>query len=230
MNFFRKLPRLPRASGTQPGPVTPSSWNAAVDAIHELEDRINGLMPGESPDIGYRRNAAGGFTAWIKKRITGGSSSGPCFFGELITVNDETEYTRGIRGGVVFAGNKVWHVAYQGIDLGTDSEKLIWLRVPVTANADSGKTVSLSGLSTSEVPVWENGDVSTGYPEMTIPPMFPASTDPTGEAILPIGVLTVKDGSARLEPTGCGNFRIYHCPGSLEPTRTGDSSSSSSSV
>lgn len=74
MHYFTRLPALPRASGTDPGPVRPSSWNTMVDYMQALEKRINVLVPSSSPDIGCRVTP-GGVTYYLKRRTRGGGGS-----------------------------------------------------------------------------------------------------------------------------------------------------------
>lgn len=165
-----------------------------------------------------------------------GSSSPPCNFGEIISYS-ETEGSdssetakRGIRGGYLEAGANIWNVPNLEINLAVSGVKIIWLRIPVIANTDADDVATLSGLASSEIPTWESADGSDEYESKVIPNPFPLTSPGAGVAIVPIGTLTVADGSARLTRTGCGNIIIDHCPGVLShhrgPVVTGSDSTS----
>lgn len=148
MNFFRKIPRIPRARGTEPGPVTPDSWNTLADAVHELEQRINGLIPSESPDIGWRRSPHGGFTAWIKRRATGGASTArkpwqPTFFkdGEIF----KCRFNLGTCNNVV-ASN--WNDAFTLPS--DDSSKFVVLTVTTASGKVTGIALSVDASAPAE--------------------------------------------------------------------------------
>jgi hypothetical protein len=77
---------LPRATGTNPGPVTPAAWNAVIDHIAALEARILALTPSSGPDIGFRQNKAG-FTAFLKRRVAPRPGLTPPFWPSLVVDN-----------------------------------------------------------------------------------------------------------------------------------------------
>lgn len=154
MNFFRKMPRPPRASGVTPGPVTPSSWNALVDCIEELERRINGSMPADSADIGYRRSTQGGITAWIKRRSKGGGSSTrhpwqPAFFkdGEIF----KCRFNLGTVNQVIATN---WNDAFTLPS--DDSSQFVVLSVTTDSGKVTGVTISVDAAAPTEDTVAEN--------------------------------------------------------------------------
>jgi hypothetical protein len=51
---------------------------------------------------------------------------------------------------------------------------------------------------------------------------------PVGKIIIPIGRLRVVGGVPSLEPTGCGNIFVGHCPGNLYALRTSEMGSAGS--
>jgi len=68
MALFSRLPALPRATGTTPGPVKPSSWNELVTAVETLDKRIVSLFPISSPDLAAKVSTAG-FSFTFKRRM-----------------------------------------------------------------------------------------------------------------------------------------------------------------
>lgn len=155
----------------------------------------------------------------------GGGEAAPCPFGEITTWTEGEDTLTGIRGGVVIAGDKVWNVEDEEINLASAGEWLVWLEVGVTANTDEDAIATLPGLETSEEPTWEKGTVSGGYPDMEVPDIFLGTAE--GLLIIPIGklVITIPDGAetgtATLVAAGCGNFTGTYCPGTLGYTRGG---------
>lgn len=148
MRLFRKLPRLPRASGVEPGPVTPSAWNAVAEAIEELEKRIEGVLPSDSPDIGYRRTAHGGITAWIKRRSRGGSATAlkpwqPVFFkdGEIF----KCRFHLGTCNNVVSSN---WNDAHTLPS--DDSSKFVVLTVTTASGKVTGIVLSVDTSAPAE--------------------------------------------------------------------------------
>lgn len=218
MRLFRPLSKPKRASGSEPGLVHPSAWNAVLDIIDELEKRIQSLTPENSPDVKFQVSRDG-FTARLVRKIRGGAANGPCPFGEIIQWQEtegETPVTKtGIRGGYVEAGNRIWNVQPKPVNLATPGEWIVWLRIEVTANTDATNSTTLSGLKTSLEPTWETESSSGQYEAKVIPEIFPEIDPGSGVAIIPIGVLTVLDGAASIVPTGCGHIIVDHCPGVL---------------
>lgn len=193
----------------RPGqPVLAADWNTIIDALAARTPR-----PGSGVELVATPS---GFTFRIRSRGSGGGGSSggaECPFGSITKWTEgegEAATTKtGIRGGVVYAGDKVWNVEPQELNLAADGEFLVWLEVGVTANKEDG--VLLPGLETSTEPDWMQGALSAGYPDIEVPAADPG----TGKAILALGNLKIEDGSPTFAKTGCGNLRVTHCPGTL---------------
>lgn len=197
----------------RPGqPVLATDWNRIIDALIARTPR---------PGLGLELVASpSGFTFRMRSRAaSGGAAVAECPFGQLTTWTEgegQAATTKtGILGGVVYAGDKVWNVEPQELNLDADGEFLVWLEVGVTANKEDG--VLLSGLETSTEPQWQQGALAAGYPDISVPEEDPG----TGTAIVALGSLTIEEGSATFSKTGCGNLRITHCPGNLGHLRVG---------
>jgi hypothetical protein len=190
----------------RPGnPILASDWNLLIDAIEARTPR-----PGTGVEL---VSSSGGFTYRVRKTAASGSSSDDCPFGEILTYKDGDTTKTGIRGGVVYAGEKVWNVDPKALTLTVTGTFKIFLEVGVTANVEDG--VLLPGIKTSTAPEWKQVAGDGNYPNQTIP------TAPTGngKAIIAAGILTIEDGSATFAKAGCGTIRIDHCPGTLTHTR-----------
>ncbi len=211
---------LKQASGSEPGLVSPQAWNALLDYVADLERRLKRFQPKNSPSIGFNVGPDG-FTARVKRPTRGITKKTICPFGEIITVKDDPIFTKAIRGGIAYAGDKNFNVPYRGIDLSTNGEWLIWLRIEVEVNRDDDEEIILPGIATSSETspssFWEDGAWSEGtqYPDNE----NPAVADGLGEIVIPIGKLTVEGGIARLEAVACGNIRVDQCAGILSHTR-----------
>ena len=197
----------------RPGnPILASDWNTMVDALAARTPRPSAGMEivSTSGGFSYRARQAAAST---------GAALSDCPFGQIVTwVEDETTKT-GIRGGVVYAGDKVWNVPNKELNLEATGTFLVWLEIGVTANVGDG--VLLPGLQTSTAPEWKQvGSDGGNYPGQTIP-IAPAGT---GKAVVAIGLLTIADGAATLSPAGCGTIHVTHCPGSLTSEHGGDGS------
>ena len=195
----------------RPGqPVLAADWNTIIDALAARTPRPgNGLELVSTPS---------GFTFRTRTKGAGGSSNvTDCPFGNITKWTEgegETATTKtGIRGGVVYAGDKVWNVDPQELNLATDGEFLVWLDVGVTANREDG--VLLPGLNTSTEPQWRQGAASAGYPDIELP----EADSGTGKMIIALGTLKIEEGLATFSKTGCGNLRVTHCPGTLAHLR-----------
>lgn len=152
------------------------------------------------------------------------SSSVPCPFGELVPMTTGG-FTIGIKGGVVYAGDKNFNVPERGINLASSGAWLIYLEIDVEANRDDDGEIILPGIKTSaetdpssfwQHDAWSAGPPPTQYPDNTNPEV----TDGLGTIIIPLGKLTVADGAATFERVDCGNVTIGQCAGILSHTRT----------
>ncbi len=175
------------------------------------------VLPG--PGIEIRRTPGGVVISIRQKKGT----AGPlviCPFGELMTVAGEEETTtRAIRGGAIYAGDRNMNIEPQELNLEADGVWLVSIKVTCEANRDDDHEIWLPNLLTATTPtgdwdkkVWTDG---TDYDDNT-----PLDID-TGEGVcvIPIGKLTIADGSAKLDRVGCGNITITQCGGTLSFTR-----------
>ena len=204
----------------RPGnPILASDWNMMVDALAARTPR-----PSASLEI---VSTSGGFSYRSRQAAaSAGAASSGCPFGQIITwvdgEGDGATTKTGIRGGVVYAGDKVWNVSDKELNLDADGTYIVWLSVDVTANV--ADDVLLPGLKTSEAPVWDKAASTGSYPDVGIPD----KDDPTGRAIVALGKLTISSGSASFKPDGCGSIFVDHCPGSLTFARGSSDSGGSS--
>jgi hypothetical protein len=155
----------------------------------------------------------------------GNSDSGPCNFGEIITYGGDGsdsgsgDVKTGIRGGAVSAGN-IWVLTNLEINLAVDGRWNIWVRTPVVVRLTPLGDASLSGIASSSAPTWEafeqdeSDDTAAAIGDPVTPGHFPEG-DGAGVAIAYLGVLTVANGSARFERSGCGDIIIGYCSGDM---------------
>ena len=136
----------------------------------------------------------------------------PLPFAEIITYVESDELTRGIRGGLISAGDKNWHVPHQAINLAVDGEWYVSIPVAITANRDDDDEILLPSIDTSAQPptAWTlTAATGAGYPDHT----SPSVPGGAGTIVCPVGILTVADGVASLEPTGVGGFYLDQIAG-----------------
>lgn len=149
-----------------------------------------------------------------------GAAATVCHFGEIITLPEGGDFARGIRGGVIYCGDQNFNVEPFGIDLGTDASIMVYIELTCESNRDDAGEILLPGINTSaDFPTWETSAYVPGddnfYPANT----NPDASDGIGTIIIPIGILTVLDGAATLDPVNCGNITINQCGGTLTHTR-----------
>ena len=219
MNFFRKLPRIPRASGVEPGPITPASWNAMADAVEELEKRIEGVAPKDSVDIGWRRTAYGGVTAWLKRRGKGGGSSAGCtaLLPSLALDGSDWKLTisSGISGSVIpdYAAGNLSDTPPPSTTI-TAATKL-WLVVEWEPGSDSADGIywitSGGSLVSSEF------QVSDTQPSETAAEVAEDGTITNGIYAFLWADITAVDTTFSLAANRCGNHQFTFCaPDSLK--------------
>ena len=165
-----------------------------------------------------------GSTILIPKKQRGGAGAArTCPFGEIIDV-DAGGFTKAIRGGVAYVGDKNFSVPHRGINLASSGVWLIELRIGNESNRDDDGEIILPAILTSaetdpstfwEAVSWSAGPPETQYSDNT----NPTATDGLGEIVIPIGKLTVADGVASFEPVACGNITVDQCGGVLSHTR-----------
>ena len=169
---------------------------------------------------GELRRSPNGATLTIEPgKSGGGTSAGLCPFGELMTLPDTDPPARGIRGGVIYCGDQNWNMDPQTLNLEAAGAWLVSIEISVEANRDDDGEILLPGIKTGTRPTgdwkktaWSDG---TDYPDNT----SPVVTTGIGKIYVPLGKLTIADGSATFEKTGCGNITLTHCAGTLAHTR-----------
>ena len=99
-------------------------------------------------------STSGGF-CYRARHVAGitGPAVSECPFGQIVTWVEEETLKTGIRGGVVYAGDKVWNVPNKEINLDATGTFLVWLEIGVKANVED--EVLLPGLKTSTEPEWK---------------------------------------------------------------------------
>ena len=186
-------------------PILASDWNLLIDALIARTPR-----PGPGTEI---VSSSGGFSFRVRT-VGGGSAAAPGEpFAEIVTWKEAEIKKTGIRGGAVYAGDKVWNVENKPLDLAATGSFRVWLEVGVTANAEDG--VLLPGLQTSTAPEWKQESGDGNYPDQGIP----EAPSGSGTAIIAVGVLSIANGTATLVPSSGGSISINHCPGNLSHTR-----------
>ena len=201
----------------RPGnPILASDWNTLIEALEARTPR---------PSAGLELiSVSGGFAYRVRKSSASESSVGtPCPFGEITTWTEGTgeaaQKKTGIRGGVIHCGDQNWNFDPQEVNPDANGVWLVSIAVEAEVNRDDDGELLLPGVKTGTKPTgnwtktpWSEG---TDYPENTAPDVGTGK----GTIVLPIGKLTVNEGSISLEPAGCGAFMIHHCAGTLSYSR-----------
>lgn len=196
--------RLP--SKKRPGnPILAADWNLLIDALQARTPR-----PSHGMEI---VSSSGGFSYRMRHAAGGDLSSPGQPFAEIITWKEGETKKTGIRGGAVYAGDKVWNVEHRELNLDASGSYRVWLEVGVTANVADG--VLLPGLETSTAPVWMQQSGEGDYLDQQIP----QAPSGTGTAVIAIGTLNITNGVATLTPASEGSIIIFHCPGTLRHER-----------
>ena len=197
-------------SKKRPGnPILASDWNMLVDALTARTPR-----PSTGMELVF--TSSGFYYRVCQSAGTSSSTTSGEPFAEVITwttgEGENAETKTGIRGGAVYAGNKVWNVEHKELNLKATGSYTVWLTVSVAANMEDD--LVLPGLEDSDTPAW-NLEKRVNYPDQQIP----TAADFTGVAICAIGTLRIADDAATLTPAGYGSIRIDHCPGTLSHSR-----------
>ena len=158
------------------------------------------------------------FTVNATKSTTSSPGSSICQFGELVEIdNDPSPPTTGIKGGIIICGDKTFNVEDYDLSAFTAGTKFVWIEFPVTVNMDDDAELLLPNVDTTSKTEIVAGDWmnDAAYDDIT-QPVIPTGI---GTIILPIGkVITTVDGGDKtfaFLPTGCGNFRVTHCAGTI---------------
>lgn len=162
----------------------------------------------------------------------GGGSNSTCYFGEITTwtegEGEEAETKTGIRGGMLYCGDKNYNVEPLELDLETAGVWLVSIQLECESNRDDDGEIFLSGIKTSSVTTI--GETEWDLKVWTDPTDYDDNTNPDvttgiGTIVIPLGKLTIAIadgetvGTATLARTGCGNIRVAQCGGILSHTR-----------
>lgn len=206
------MPNIPRAAGKGIILLKPETWETLRQVLTDLEiildpkdfevttragKKLIRLRPGKSDEQ------------------TPGSGGGElCAFGVILTLPDDA---KAIAGGMVYCGDKNFLVPPYDIDLETDTEEKLYLELDCESNRDDDNEIFLPGIYTSSETTpssfWQT--TAGSYPDNTSPVLATG----IGTIIIPLGTLTVADGIASFDPTGCGNVTVGQCGGTLSHTR-----------
>lgn len=222
MPRFQRLQALPAASGTEPGTITPSTYNAIRKALIELDKRFDRIELLSSPDITIK-NSESGYTAILKRRSTS-SASAPCSFGAVYSPVGET-VTRAILGGALMCGDQNFAVPHYTVATSTDGaadgEWLVEISLSgIEFATDDDDVVFLPGVVTaSGTPAWNLVSYSgvENYTDNT----NPSTPGGSGTIVIPIGRIIVTNDAVQFFPTGCGDIYVTQCAGILRFTRGG---------
>lgn len=179
---------------------------------------MRSLTPRAGAGIEVTRSTSGTIISF-KGKSGGSGEKTPCPFGELTTWTEGDAEKKGILGGVILCGDKTFNIDNQELNLSAAGKWLVSIKVDCTSNMDNESEIILPGIKTGEAPTgdwhkqtWASG---TNYPDN----VEPEPPDGEGKIYLPIGILTIADGSASLAATGCGNFKVEQCGGVLSFSR-----------
>ena len=149
------------------------------------------------------------------------SAAVSCPFGQIVATPAGTE-AFGISGGAITIGNKNFHVEPYPIVTTTDGTWLVEISISgVSFNTDDDDSLVLPGITTATgTPTWAKNTFtgSESYTSSTLP----STPTGTGTIILPIGRLTVANGSPSLVADGCGSFFVTQCAGIFSYSRVSE--------
>jgi len=200
----------------RPGnPILASDWNTLVDALAARTPR-----PSAGMEIVF---TSGGFIYRVRPSASAAPAPVSCPFGEIITwiegEGENAETKTGIRGGVVYVGDKNFNIDATALNLEADGTWLVYFEIECESNRDDDGEIILPGIKTTAAEtlpmqhlVRETG---TNYPDNTPP----AASNGIGTVIVPLGKLSITDGTPSFEPVSCGNILIGQCAGVLSHTR-----------
>lgn len=179
------------------------------------------IRPRVGPGLELRETPSGTIISLAPGKATSALPITTCPFGEITTWQAGGTTKTGIRGGVVYCGDKNLTFDPFEVSLETDTALLIFLNIECTSNMDDDGELILPGIeTTSDTPAadWDSSAWSTGtqYPDNNNPTVSSAGV---GAIIIPLGKLTVKDGVATFDPVACGNVTVSQCGGILTHSR-----------
>jgi len=149
----------------------------------------------------------------------GGGGSGICPFGELIPIPEDPLITS-IRGGLIVCGVRNFNLQTNETDLEADGVWLVEISLSdIELGTDDDSEIFIGGVITStDTPVW-NAITYTGTESYTSTTNPADPSTPTGTIIIGLGVLTITDGVATFQATGCGTITVSACEGILAHSR-----------
>jgi hypothetical protein len=207
--------------------VKGADYNKIIDALKKIGAELRAVRVHSSAAVIANRTLDGTKLTMKSQRGSIASPATPCYLGEIYTYTEDSgsdsgDSKTGIRGGNIKAGDKNWNLNDEPleIDLTINRSYPVWISIALTVNTDAANIATLSGVKTSEKPVWGQGTSSSDdYPVTACPAAFPVGGVATGVLIVPIGQLTVAGGVATLAAAGCGDITATHCPGTLDHYR-----------
>lgn len=222
MASFTRLPRIPRASGSDAGLIKPDTWNTLVTNVEALERRFLSIQPKPSADIGIK-SAPDGFTPFIKKHNKGAAFPSCPLTPSGRTVEEELRIyvSPGLSGDLVPTLDAVELTAIPAPYIViTDTTKL-WLSVewePVAELDGSdyyitggGSAVAVEFVESTTRPTETEAaiDISTGAATNGIYVFLWAEITVTPVGDPPVGVISIPAHR-------CGNHQFTFCPSSIK--------------
>lgn len=206
---FREISR-----GSRMRAVLTAEW------VNAVQNRIRALERGENlvlEDGMSRAWCHRGVSIGVRKTKSRVRRPGICPFGEIISWMEGEVAITGIRGGVIYCGDKNFNVADWPVNLGEDGSWLVEISLTgIKCATDDDVELILPGVTTATgSPTWARKSGGGDYTDNT----NPAAPGDSGTVIVPIGVLTVEGGNATLAPVSCGNVKVNQCAGILSISR-----------
>jgi len=159
-----KLPDMPRK-----GVPVESTVKSIIDYLRATKLRGKGIR--ESPNGTTISSVSNSRKAIIHPTPT------LCPFGKLASMSTGG-FTTGIRGGLVYVGDKNFNVPQRGINLASSGTWLIYLEIDCESNRDDDGEIFLPGIKTSAETdpstFWQSASWSAGPPET----QYPDNTNP----------------------------------------------------
>ena len=205
-------------------PVSAADHNLIIDALKKIIAEIRSISPKSSADIIAKKQIDGSVYK-LRRRSNSGSTTATCPFGEIIPIPDSDPPTYGIKGGMVYCGDKTFTVPPYEIDMTAAGVWLAFMRIECESNRDDDEEIFLPGIKTSGDTVdtfwdklaWTAGPPPTQYEDN----VNPFITTGLGTIIIPAGKFSVVAGvgdapnTLTFEPVACGDITINQCGGTI---------------
>lgn len=208
-------------------PIYGSDWNLLITAIAKIVSELRAITLQSSGDIIVRKNNNGSLASLrSQSRGRGAASEKICPFGEIITwtegEGESGETKTGIRGGIIYCGDKNWNMAAQELTLTETDKWLVWITIVCESVRDDDNQLILPGIKTGTRPTgdWDKITIAPSGDTDYASNDEPSVSDGLGTIRVPLGILKIKSGVATFAPAGCGNITITQCGGVLGHTRT----------